>query len=74
LPPVIVTRVALVAVTVKVDELPALIDAGLAPMLTVGAGVVTATVAMELLPSQPLNSRGSKKPEANREEIQRMGL
>jgi hypothetical protein len=43
-------------------------------MLTVGAGVVTATVAMELLPPQPLNSRGSKKPEANKEEIQWMGL
>ena len=61
---------ALVAVTVKVDELPALIDAGLAPMLTVGAGDLVVPVAMELLPPQPLRSRGSRRPEAIEEEIQ----
>ena len=63
---------AFVAVTVKVDELPALIDAGLAPMLTVGAGDVE--VAMELLPPQPLKSKGSMKPETNEEQIQLIGL
>jgi hypothetical protein len=35
--PLTVTWVALVAATVKVDELPALIEVGLAVMLTVGA-------------------------------------
>jgi hypothetical protein len=72
--PLIVTWVALVAVTVKVDELPALIDAGVALMLTVGAGGVATAVAMEPLPPQPLQSRGSNKPEANKDEIQMMGL
>jgi hypothetical protein len=36
--PVIVTWVALVAVTVNVDEPPEVIEVGLAVMLTVGAG------------------------------------
>jgi hypothetical protein len=40
--PVIFTVAALVAVTVKVEELPALMDVGLAAMFTVGGGVVTA--------------------------------
>jgi hypothetical protein len=35
--PVTVTRVAFVAVTVKVEELPALTEVGLAVMVTVGA-------------------------------------
>lgn len=44
--PVIVTRVAFVAVTLKVDELFGPIDVGFATMLTVGAGfAVTVTVA-----------------------------
>jgi hypothetical protein len=39
--------VALAAVTVKVEELPAVIDVGLATMLTVGAALaVTVTVAV----------------------------
>jgi hypothetical protein len=37
--PVTVTPVALAAVTVRVDELPAVIEVGLAAMVTVGAGV-----------------------------------
>jgi hypothetical protein len=49
-------------------------DAGLAPMLTVGAGEVTAPVAMELLRPQPLKTRGSKKQEAIAEGIQLIGL
>ena len=36
--PVTVTWVALAAVTVKVDELPAVMELGLAAMLTAGAG------------------------------------
>jgi hypothetical protein len=50
--PVTVTPVAFVAVTVNRDELPAVIDAGLAVMLTVGAGLVdalTVTVAVEVI-------------------------
>jgi hypothetical protein len=54
--PVTVTWVALVAATVKVDELPEVIEAGLAVMLTVGAGfgvTVTVTVA-EVFPPDPV--------------------
>jgi hypothetical protein len=44
--PVTVTAVALVAATVKVDELPEVIEAGLEVIVTVGAGFcVTVTVA-----------------------------
>jgi hypothetical protein len=54
---VIVTEVAFVAATVKVDEAPAVIEAGLALMVTVGAGVVvafTVTVAVaEAFPPAP---------------------
>lgn len=54
--PVIVTEVAFVAVTVRVDELPEVIAAGLAAISTVGAGfVVTVTVAVAVLvPPGPL--------------------
>jgi hypothetical protein len=47
--------VAFIAATVNVDELPALIEAGLAVMLTVGAGLdVTVTVVTaEVLPPAP---------------------
>jgi hypothetical protein len=49
--PVIVTWVALAAVTLKVDELPELIELGLALMLTVGdAATVTVAVAVVLPP------------------------
>ena len=48
--PVTVNCVALVAVTVKVDEFPETIEAGLAVKLIVGAGVL-------LTPRHPLNSR-----------------
>jgi hypothetical protein len=44
--PVIVTVVAFVAATVKVDEEPAGMDVGLALIETVGAGIVTVTVVM----------------------------
>jgi hypothetical protein len=56
--PVTVTEVAFVAVTVKLDEPPAAIEAGLAEMVTVGAGVVP----MELLTPHPVKSRGSTRP------------
>jgi hypothetical protein len=50
--------VAFAAVTVKVDEPPAAIEAGLAEMVTVGTGVVP----MELLTPHPVKSRGSTRP------------
>lgn len=54
--PVIVTWLAFVAVTVKVDEFPEMIEAGLAVMLTVGVGFgVTVTVALaEVFPPLPM--------------------
>jgi hypothetical protein len=49
--PVTITWVALVAVTVKVDELPELIEGGLAVMVTVGdAATVTVVVAVVVPP------------------------
>jgi hypothetical protein len=53
--PVTVTAVALVATTVKVDELPGLMETGLATMLTVAAELaVTVTVALaEVFPPMP---------------------
>ena len=44
--PLIVTPVALVAVTVKVEDLPETIEVGLALSVTVAAGLVTVTVAV----------------------------
>jgi hypothetical protein len=54
--PVTVTWVALVAVTVNVDEFPEVIEVGLAVMLTVGAAAgVTVTVApAEAFPPAPV--------------------
>jgi hypothetical protein len=54
--PVTVTPVALVATTVKVEELPVVIEVGFATMLTVGAaGWVTVTVTLaEVLPPGPV--------------------
>jgi hypothetical protein len=48
--------VAFVAVTVKVDELPAVIEVGLAVIATVGAGpAVTVTVAVaDVFPPAPV--------------------
>jgi hypothetical protein len=48
--------VALVAVTVKVEELPEVIEVGLATMLIVGAGLaVTVTVATaDVVPPIPI--------------------
>jgi hypothetical protein len=51
--PVTTTWVAFVAVTVRVDELPEVIEVGLALMLTVGAGegdTVTIAVAVAFPP------------------------
>ena len=55
-PPVMVTEVALVALTVRVEEPPAVIVDGLAVMLTIGAaGGVTVTVAVaDLVPPAPV--------------------
>jgi hypothetical protein len=55
--PATVTSVALVAVTVNVDELPAAIVAGLAVIVTVGAEPATPTVTVTLaepFPPAPL--------------------
>ena len=54
--PLIVTCVAPVAVTVKTEEFPDVMDAGLAEMVTVGSGIgVTVTVAVaEILPPAPV--------------------
>ena len=54
--PVMVTWVAFVAVTVKVDELPAPIEAGLATMVIVGvgAGVIVTVAIAEALPPVPV--------------------
>jgi hypothetical protein len=50
-----VTAVALVAMTVSVDEPPEVIDVGLPAMVTVGAGLVTVTVALaEVFPPVPV--------------------
>jgi hypothetical protein len=50
--PVTITWVALLAVTVKVDELPELIEGGLAVMVTVGdAATVTVVVAVVFPPA-----------------------
>jgi hypothetical protein len=49
-----VTWVALVAVTVKVDELPVTIEVGLAVMLTVGAGATVTVVPAEAFPPAPV--------------------
>jgi hypothetical protein len=54
--PINVTWAALIAVTVNVDAAPELIEAGLAMMVTVGAGfgeTVTAVLA-EILPPGPI--------------------
>ena len=54
--PVTITAVALLAATVKVDELPTTIDVGLAKMLTVG-GLMAATVTVaeaDTLPPIPI--------------------
>ena len=57
--PVSVTALAFVAPTVRMEELPAVIEAGLAAMVTAGAGgvdgVVTVTDAVpEALPPAPV--------------------
>jgi hypothetical protein len=54
--PVTVTVVAFTAVTVKVDELPDVIEAGFAIRVTVGAGfgVTVKVVTAEALPPAPV--------------------
>lgn len=60
--PATVTLVESVAVTVKVEELPAAIDVGLAVMATVGAGDVLLMLPL----THPVNSRVSKRPESTK--------
>jgi hypothetical protein len=55
--PEIVTVVAFAAATVSVDEPPAVIEAGFAEIVTVGADAVTVTVAVAVagdVPAAPL--------------------
>ncbi len=55
--PVIAIDVAFVAVTVKTEELPLVIDVGLALMVTVGADVLAAMVIVtdaEAVPPAPV--------------------
>lgn len=53
--PLTVTAVALLAVTVSVEELPEVIEVGFAAILTIGAGLVTVTVALaEIFPPAPV--------------------
>jgi hypothetical protein len=59
--------VAFVAVTVNVEELPALIEAGLELMLTVGA----ASEPVKLLPPHPASSTGMKREEIVQYRIRR---
>jgi hypothetical protein len=49
------TWVAWIAVTVKIDELPAVIDVGFAEIVRVGAGftVTVTVVAAEIVPPGP---------------------
>jgi hypothetical protein len=51
--PATVTEVAFVAVTVKVEELPAAIEVGFAAMVTVGAGPDAATVTVAVAATVP---------------------
>ena len=64
--PATVTCVALVAVTVRVDELPAATEVGLALIATVGAGD-----ELTWLPfTHPISSKGSRRPGAIEENVQ----
>jgi len=60
--PVTVSWVVLLAVTVKVDELPAGIEAGLAEIDTVGAAVVP----KKLFTPHPVKSMGNDRPRITR--------
>ena len=51
--PLIVTWVALVATTFNDEEPPTAIDAGLAVMATVGAGLMDTVIAAEAFPPLP---------------------
>jgi hypothetical protein len=61
--------VAFVAVTVKMDELPAEIEVGLAEMATVAGNA-----PIKLPRTHPVNSRGSKRPGITQERIERRDL
>ena len=54
--PVIVIPVAFVAVTVRTEELPLVINVGLAEMVTVGAGELNAAPTAALLTPTPANA------------------
>jgi len=66
--PATVTLVALVAITVKVEELPAATDAGLAVMATVGAedGLLVRP------PTHPVNIEKTKRPGSMKKKSRRV--
>jgi hypothetical protein len=59
--PVTITWVAFVAVTVKMEELPETIEAGLVEMLTIGAGF---EIPVKLTP-HPITSKANGRPDNN---------
>jgi hypothetical protein len=52
--PVTVKSVAFFAATVKVDELPRMIDVGFALMLTVGVGITVTVAVADAVPPIPV--------------------
>jgi hypothetical protein len=58
--------VALVALTVSVDEAPALIDPGLAAIVTVGAGVLLTVLVGPSFTPQPVAATSSAAPQKKR--------
>jgi hypothetical protein len=68
--PATVTAVALVAVTVKVDESPAATEVGLAAIATAGAG----DVLIRLPLTHPVVNRESKRPGIAPQRIERRDL
>jgi hypothetical protein len=56
-----VTCVALIAVTVKVDEFPAVISVGLAVTNTVGTAIETSLEPLSFVESHPLKNEESKR-------------
>jgi len=68
--PTMTTLVAFVAATVNVEDWPAVMDAGLALMVTVGADVTGSPGPV--LP-HPASSRRNEKPIASGERMERKG-
>jgi hypothetical protein len=65
---VTVTAVALVAVTVSIDEAPALMDVGLALMATLGGGTI---IVPEFAPQPAMDNKRGQKVKNKTTEITR---